>query len=279
MTTTSAPVGSAIQPCPFCGGEPEWIKGKDKVHPYRGICKSCGAGTAHHGDFRACIAAWNTRVQVEQSSRLREGGEPVRPADVGFLKTLTDQEIEKHGRMFSSMVRAGLLQNILAELYDHRAYRNAALANSPLAPVGDRASRYHFTDISPFTVSMEEGDVQLGTGWLAITEAEYSRLRNVSAPVGDVREALEAVAADLRLNEQGGFITTDLHETTIAKVRAALQSSPSSHVPPGYVLMPRGEIETLAFALRLEGRVSLKYWGGKLQSFLSATPALQTGEE
>lgn len=82
---------------------------------------------------QAMLAAAPKPTRPNDMARENEG---VRPADVGLLQALTDQEIEKHGAMYSSMVRAGLLRDILAELYDHRAYRNAALStpSNPPAP-------------------------------------------------------------------------------------------------------------------------------------------------
>lgn len=47
--------------CAHCGGDPECIKGGDKVHPYRVVCKNCGAQTALHGDFLAAWKAWKRR--------------------------------------------------------------------------------------------------------------------------------------------------------------------------------------------------------------------------
>ncbi len=53
-------------PCPFCGSEDVLsLKSEDKVHPYRMVCQSCGCSTAHHGDFRKCYAAWQTRITRE----------------------------------------------------------------------------------------------------------------------------------------------------------------------------------------------------------------------
>ncbi|WP_139809981.1 hypothetical protein [Sphingomonas azotifigens] len=50
------------EPCPHCGGEAETYKSSDKVHPYRTVCKGCGASTSYHGDWFQCVAFWNRRA-------------------------------------------------------------------------------------------------------------------------------------------------------------------------------------------------------------------------
>jgi len=78
---------------------------------------------------RAALSDAGEGSGVADAGAVAGSGESVKPADIGLLSTLTDQEIEKHGPMYSSMVRAGLLRDILAELFDHRSYRNATLAS------------------------------------------------------------------------------------------------------------------------------------------------------
>ena len=64
----------ALEPCPFCGSENiHSVKhSKDKVHPYWTGCKSCGCGTAHHGDWLQSIRAWNTRAALTPTSASAE---------------------------------------------------------------------------------------------------------------------------------------------------------------------------------------------------------------
>jgi Lar family restriction alleviation protein len=59
---TAGKIVERLKPCPFCGGEANFVKGPDKVHPYRGSCASCGFCTAHHGSFQAAIDAWQSRT-------------------------------------------------------------------------------------------------------------------------------------------------------------------------------------------------------------------------
>lgn len=47
--------------------------------------------------------------------------------------------------------------------------------------------RYHITEGNAFEVTDEAGEkVQIGPGWLAISEAEYTQLRGVEAQVADM---------------------------------------------------------------------------------------------
>jgi hypothetical protein len=52
--------------------------------------------------------------------------QPVKPADVGMLLNLIEKDFKDHGALESTLVRIGLMRDILLELYDHRRYRNEA---------------------------------------------------------------------------------------------------------------------------------------------------------
>jgi hypothetical protein len=56
--------------CPHCGSSNFIIqKGKDKVHPYRVVCESCGCGTAWHGDWQEAFKAWTRRTPAQPDPR------------------------------------------------------------------------------------------------------------------------------------------------------------------------------------------------------------------
>lgn len=254
MDREAAPVGSVIQPCPFCGGKNVKPFGPYGWYRQWGISHSCKAfysGTSEMMQGFRNEAEINAayRVQIEQSSCVGEGGgEPVRPADVGFLKTLTDQEIEEHGRMFSSMVRAGLLQDILAELYDHRAYRNAALANPPLSPemennqcMASNAQNAENTGPSangmaavlPSMIAILEADQTFPT---ETVQRAYQALKDVLgdkpplAPVGDVRKALENIANGREPSTGSPLAVTHLEDVRryARQALAALKETPDA---------------------------------------------------
>lgn len=46
-------------------------------------------------------------------------------------------------------------------------------------------SRFHFTNDAPVTVQTSDGSVEIGAGWLAISEAEYAALLRLQRPTQD----------------------------------------------------------------------------------------------
>lgn len=114
--------------CPHCGSDDvENIKHPDKVHPYRVTCKSCGCGTAYHGDWKAAYASWRKRAvdlpALVTALRQAEAAPGVVEAIVRWI----DQAIErcnKHGNsegiwLFGSQWRT--VRDILAFARQHGA--------------------------------------------------------------------------------------------------------------------------------------------------------------
>ncbi len=62
-------------------------------------------------------------------------------------------------------------------------------------PKKPEPNRYHFTDEKPFKVTTAEGEVELGLGWLAITEEEY---KDLSARPKITQRQLDALKRDRR---------------------------------------------------------------------------------
>jgi hypothetical protein len=101
QTIKESDVSEGVEPCPFCGGEAEYI-----ANPFHGgaknmvSCKRCGA--------QAFWRKWNTRVSPPLPSPGVE-----RPSEmlssIHFLRELVrhDEPIE------STMIRVGLLRELL----------------------------------------------------------------------------------------------------------------------------------------------------------------------
>lgn len=56
-----------LNPCPFCGGEPEFETRRDSAWA---VCVGCGARSRISSTSEAAVAAWNTRV--DRPSTLRD---------------------------------------------------------------------------------------------------------------------------------------------------------------------------------------------------------------
>jgi len=96
---TAAPASGEVERCANCDGEGESIKSDDKLHPYRVVCKTCGNGTANHGDFKASWQAWRRRPTPSEGARdsaleeadaarylIRKGGAYYRPNAQGYTR-------------------------------------------------------------------------------------------------------------------------------------------------------------------------------------------------
>ena len=55
-------VSDELKPCPFCGGEAEFLEDEFFCH-YSVACTECGAGTDAYGVERDAIEAWNGRIK------------------------------------------------------------------------------------------------------------------------------------------------------------------------------------------------------------------------
>lgn len=91
-----------------------------------------------------------------------------KPAEVGGLLDMIKADVEREGGYWSMMVRAGLLLDILNELYAHRARANAAIDATQtreaelvaaLEFYADRDSDGYRVDVTNYGLSTEEGEI------------------------------------------------------------------------------------------------------------------------